>query len=290
MNEFASLRPYLFSIAYRMLGSAMDAEDAVQDTYLRWVAADRADVRSPKAFLATIVTRLCINRLTSARAERESYVGVWLPEPVLTVSDPLWSSPEALIGDKQTLSMAFMLLMESLTPDERAVFTLRAVFDEDYDDISMAVGKSPAACRQLYHRARSKVAQARSADATTPETLVSMVDAITAAFIGGDIDALTGLLASDVTSVADGGGKVRGAGTRPIHGPVAVAAVLKRVFETAAELGAQTELTEVNGMTGFISRVGDVILAVGTVELRDGKISRLMYVLNPDKLRRLNGG
>jgi RNA polymerase sigma-70 factor (ECF subfamily) len=289
MNEFDSLRPYLFSIAYRMLGSVMDAEDVVQDAYLRWAAADRADVRSPKAFLATIVTRLCINRLTSAHAERESYVGVWLPEPVMTSIDPLWSSPEALIGDKQTLSMAFMLLMESLTPDERAVFTLRAVFDEEYDDIAKAVGKSPAACRQLYHRARTKVAEARSADAAPPETLVSMVDQITAAFVGGDIDALTGLLASDVTSMADGGGKVRGAGTRPIHGPVAVAAVLKRVFQTGAELGAQTELIEINGAPGFVSRVGDVILAVGTVELRGGKISRIMYVLNPDKLRHLNG-
>ena len=289
MNEFDSLRPYLFSIAYRMLGSAMDAEDVVQDTYLRWAAAHREDVRSPKAFLATIVTRLCLNRLTSARAERESYVGVWLPEPVLTASDPVWSSPEALIGDKQTLSLAFMLLMESLTPDERAVFTLRAVFDEEYDDIAKAVGKSAAACRQLYHRARAKVADARAADAAPPRVLAGIADAITAAFIGGDVDALTGLLASDVTSMADSGGKVRGAGTRPIHGPLAVAAVLKRVFETGVELGAQTELTEINGAPGFISRVGDVILAVGTVELRGGKISRIMYVLNPDKLQRHNG-
>lgn len=289
MNEFDSLRPYLFSIAYRMLGSAMDAEDAVQDAYLRWAAADREDVRSPKAFLATIITRLCLNRLTSARAERESYVGVWLPEPVMTASDPVWSSPEALIGDKQTLSLAFMLLMESLTPDERAVFTLRAVFDEEYDDIAKAVGKSPAACRQLYHRARAKVAEARAADVAPLQVLSGVADAITAAFVGGDIDALTGLLTSDVTSMADSGGKVRGAGTRPIHGPVAVAAVLKRVFQTAFELGAQTELTEINGAPGFVSRVGGVILAIGTVELRGGKISRIMYVLNPDKLRRLNG-
>jgi RNA polymerase sigma-70 factor, ECF subfamily len=288
MNEFDSLRPYLFSIAYRMLGSAMDAEDVVQDTYLRWAAADRADVRSPKAFLATVVTRLCINRLTSARAERESYVGVWLPEPVLTASDPLWASPESEIGNKQTLSMAFMLLMESLTPDERAVFTLRAVFDEEYDDIAKAVGKSPAACRQLYHRARTKVANARTAEAAPPHALTGIVDAITSAFMHGDVDALTGLLASDVTSMADSGGKVRGAGTRPIHGPVAVAAVLRRVFQTGAELGAQTELTEINGAPGFVSRVGGVILAVGTVELRGGKISRIMYMLNPDKLRRLN--
>lgn len=289
MNEFDSLRPYLFSIAYRMLGSAMDAEDAVQDAYLRWAAADREDVRSPKAFLATIITRLCLNRLTSARAERESYVGVWLPEPVMTASDPVWSSPEALIGDKQTLSLAFMLLMESLTPDERAVFTLRAVFDEEYDDIAKAVGKSPAACRQLYHRARAKVAEARAADVAPLQVLSGVADAITAAFVGGDIDALTGLLTSDVTSMADSGGKVRGAGTRPIHGPAAVAAVLKRVFQTAFELGAQTELTEINGAPGFVSRVGGVILAIGTVELRGGKISRIMYVLNPDKLRRLNG-
>lgn len=289
MNEFDSLRPYLFSIAYRMLGSAMDAEDAVQDAYLRWAAADREDVRSPKAFLATIITRLCLNRLTSARAERESYVGVWLPEPVMTASDPVWSSPEALIGDKQTLSLAFMLLMESLTPDERAVFTLRAVFDEEYDDIAKAVGKSPAACRQLYHRARAKVAEARAADVAPLQVLSGVADAITAAFVGGDIDALTGLLTSDVTSMADSGGKVRGAGTRPIHGPAAVAAVLKRVFQTAFELGAQTELTEINGAPGFVSRVGGVILAIGTVELRGGKISRILYVLNPDKLRRLNG-
>jgi RNA polymerase sigma-70 factor (ECF subfamily) len=288
MNEFDSLRPYLFSIAYRMLGSAMDAEDVVQDSYLRWAAADRDEVRSPKAFLATIVTRLCLNRLTSARAERESYVGVWLPEPVLTASDPLWSSPEALVGDKQTLSLAFMLLMESLTPDERAVFTLRAVFDEEYDDIAKAVGKSPAACRQLYHRARSKLAEARAADAAPPEALADIVDAITSAFIGGDIDALTGLLASDVTSMADGGGKVRGAGTRPVHGPLAVVAVLKRVFQTGVELGAQTELTEINGAPGFISRVGDTIISAGSVELRDGLISRIMFVVNPDKLRRLN--
>jgi RNA polymerase sigma-70 factor (ECF subfamily) len=290
MNEFDSLRPYLFSIAYRMLGSAMDAEDVVQDAYLRWAAADREGVRSPKAFLATIVTRLCINRLTSARAERESYIGVWLPEPVMTAADPVWSSPETVIGDKQTLSMAFMLLMESLTPDERAVFTLRAVFDEEYNDIAKAVGKSAAACRQLYHRARHKVAEARAADAAPPHVMEGIVDAITAAFVGGDIDALTGLLASDVTSMADGGGKVRGAGTRPVYGIAAVTAVLRRVFQTGAELGAQTTLTEINGAPGFVSRVGDAILAVGTVELQGGKISRIMYVLNPDKLQRLNGG
>lgn len=288
MNEFDSLRPYLFSIAYRMLGSAMDAEDVVQDAYLRWAAADRKAVRSPKAFLATVVTRLCINRLTSARAERESYIGVWLPEPVMTAADPVWSSPETVIGDKQTLSMAFMLLMESLTPDERAVFTLRAVFDEEYNDIAKAVGKSPAACRQLYHRARHKVAEARAADAAPPHVMEGIVDAITAAFVGGDIDALTGLLASDVTSMADGGGKVRGAGTRPVYGIAAVTAVLRRVFQTGADLGAQTTLTEINGAPGFVSRVGDVILAVGTVELQGGKISRIMYVLNPDKLQRLN--
>ena len=288
MNEFDSLRPYLFSIAYRMLGSAMDAEDIVQDAYLRWAAADRDEVRSPKAFLSTIITRLCINRLTSARAERESYVGVWLPEPVLTGSDPLWSSPEASIGDKQTLSMAFMLLMESLTPDERAVFTLRAVFDEEYDDIAKAVGKSPAACRQLYHRARTKVAEARAADAAPPEALAGIADAMTAAFMHGDMDALTGLLASEVTSMADGGGKVRGAGTRPIRGAAAVAAVMRKVFEYGAALNAQLELMEVNGAPGFLSRAGDTIISAGSVELRDGLITRIMFVVNPDKLQRLN--
>jgi RNA polymerase sigma-70 factor (ECF subfamily) len=206
----------------------------------------------------------------------------------MTAADPVWSSPETVIGDKQTLSMAFMLLMESLTPDERAVFTLRAVFDEEYNDIAKAVGKSPAACRQLYHRARHKVAEARAADAAPPHVMEGIVDAITAAFVGGDIDALTGLLASDVTSMADGGGKVRGAGTRPVYGIAAVTAVLRRVFQTGADLGAQTTLTEINGAPGFVSRVGDVILAVGTVELQGGKISRIMYVLNPDKLQRLN--
>ena len=288
MNEFDSLRPYLFSIAYRMLGSAMDAEDVVQDAYLRWRAADREDVRSPKAFLSTIVTRLCLNRLTSARAERESYVGVWLPEPVLTASDPLWSSPESQIGDKQTLSLAFMLLMESLTPDERAVFTLRAVFDEEYDDIGKAVGKTAAACRQLYHRARTKVAEARAADAAPPESLANIADAITSAFMHGDMQALTGLLSSDVTSMADGGGKVRGAGTRPIHGAAAVAAVMRKVFEYGAAMHAQLELTEVNGAPGFISRAGDTIISAGSVEMRDGLITRIMFVVNPDKLQRLN--
>lgn len=288
MDEFQSLRPYLFSIAYRMLGSAMDSEDTVQDAYLRWAAADRESVRSPKAFLATIVTRLCINRLTSARADRESYVGVWLPEPLLTAIDPLWSSPEAEVGSRESLSLAFMLLLESLSPDERAVFVLRSVFDYDYAEIAEIVGKSSAACRQMFHRAREKVADARAADAPHADALARLAASLTAAFERGDLATMSGLLTEDVTSMADGGGKVRGAGLRPVRGIAAVTAVLKQVLIRGRELGAVPELAEVNGVPGFVTRVDGSIFSVTVLELRDGKISRMMFVANPDKLRHAN--
>lgn len=288
MDDFHALRPYLFSIAYRMLGSAMDAEDVLQDVYLRWANTDREAVRSPKAFLSTIVTRLSLNRLTSARAERETYVGVWLPEPLLTAADPNWSSPEADVGGKESVSMAFLLLLESLSPDERAVFVLRGVFDFEYAEIAETLGKSAAACRQLYHRAREKIAAARAAEHAPPDALMAIATAMSEAYTRGDVTALSELLAGDVVSMTDSGGKVRGAGLRVVRGQANVAAVLRAVFQRGIAIGATIEITEVNGQPGFVSRVSERIISVGVLELRDGLISRVMFVVNPDKLARIN--
>src|SRR2546426_710935 len=214
-EAFTELRPLLFSIAYRMVGSAMDAEDLVQEAYLPWQEASDADVRSPRAYLATIVTRLAINHLRSARVQRESYVGPWLPEPLMTEHVPDASGHVEL---SESLSMAFLVLLERLSPVERAVFLLSKVFAFDYAEIARIVDKSEANCRQICARAKKRVGAPCGRFQASPEHAERLVERFTRATGAGDLDGLLAVLAEDITLWADGGGKVPGAALEPIHG------------------------------------------------------------------------
>ena len=202
---FQSLRPHLFSVAYRMLGSASDAEDVVQDAWLRAASAPAA-LESARAWLTTVVTRLCLDRLKSARARREEYVGPWLPEPVPTGAV---DSADTMLSRHESVTMAFLVLLESLSPLERAVFLLREVFDYEYADIAQITGRDEAACRQLFSRAKKHISDHRPRFPASPEAHAKMVGRFMEACLAGDMDGLMSLLAEDVTAWSDGGGKVR---------------------------------------------------------------------------------
>jgi RNA polymerase sigma-70 factor (ECF subfamily) len=264
-----------------MLGSVMDAEDMVQETYLRWQSAAPADVRSPKAYLSTVITRLCIDRLRSARARRESYIGPWLPEPLVTEENDI----DDRTGDDASLSMAFLVLLERLTPVERAVFLLRDVFDYDYAEVARATGKSEANCRQLARRARGRVAEQRRRFEAPP----AQVEAIAARFLraaaDGDMQGLLDLLAEDVTLWSDGGGKVAAA-----LNPVAGADKVARFFAGLGQkLPADFSLrrARVNGGPGIIMYQGARPYGVVSAEIAGGRVRGLRIVVNPEKLQRV---
>jgi len=227
-DNFERHRSLLFSIAYRMLGSVADAEDVVQEAYLRWREVPTKEVRSPKSYLSAVVTRLSINRLRSARAQREKYVGPWLPEPLL--SDPAEETAGAAELD-ESLSMAFLVLLESLNPVERAVFLLREVFDYDYDEISRIVEKSEDNCRQIARRARQSVAARRPRFERSPEQEERLARQFFETCMNGDMEGLVEILSADVTLRSDGGGRVAAA-PYPIHGPERVARFLLGVLRT----------------------------------------------------------
>ncbi len=282
-DAFQTYRPLLFSVAYRMTGSASQAEDIVQDAYIRFQQAktDAVPAQSLKAYLTTIVVNLCLNYLKSAHVQREEYIGIWLPEPMLTsLSDQV--SPEATVEQQESISLAFLVLLEKLTPPERAVFLLHEVFDYAFDDIAQMLGKSPANCRQLFHRAKSHLAEKRQRASIEPEKRRQLTSSFIAACQSGDLAALTRMLASDVTAWADGGGKVH-AGLLPVSGRETVA----RLFITLARkvpAGHTIFLTEVNGAPALLARHGDQIAWVLDLEIVDGAIVGLRSILNPDKL------
>src|SRR2546427_1932457 len=217
---FAEVRPILFSIAYRMLGSVMDAEDVVQEAYLRWQEASDDDVRSPRAYLATMVTRLCINQLRSARVQREAYVGPWLPEPLVTEHTP---DPSGSVELAESLSMAFLVLLERLSAIERAVFLLHEVFDFEYPEIARIVDKSEANCRQIFARAKKRVESSHARFPASVEEAGRLLERFTRATAAGDMDGLLAVLAEDITLWPDGGGKAPGAAstrsTAPARSP-----------------------------------------------------------------------
>lgn len=286
-ETFEDYRPLLFSIAYRMLGSAMEAEDMVQEAYLRYQATQRESIQSLKPFLTTIITRLCLDQLKSARVQRESYIGQWLPEPVLTGGDDtyLTTSPEAQVSKYESISMAFMLLLESLSPLERAVFLLREVFDYDYAEIASIVERDEAACRQLYSRARKHVHENRPRFEPSPDVHRRILNQFLEAVESGKVDGLVNLLAEDVVSMADGGGKVA-ASPRPIHGKAQVA----RLFAGLMRLeppGTTYEIVEVNGQPALIVRVNGKPFSVMSFETNGKQITFIRVVSNPDKLTRL---
>jgi RNA polymerase sigma-70 factor (ECF subfamily) len=280
-DVFAEARPLLFSIAYRMLGSVMDAEDLVQDTYARWRETNPEDIRSPQAFLTTIITRLCINHLQSARTHREVYVGPWLPEPLVT--DP---APSALdhIELAESLSMAFMVLLERLTPTERAIFLLREVFAFDYADIARIVEKREANCRQLFARAQKHLETRQARFPVNRERAERLVEQFSQAARGGNVEALVGLLAEDITLWSDGGGKVAAA-LHPIHGSSHVARFVVGALAKFVPAGAVACMAKVNGQPGILSYVGGQPQAALVFEIADDRISAVFVITNPDKLR-----
>jgi RNA polymerase sigma-70 factor (ECF subfamily) len=288
-ETFEAYRPYLFAIAYRMLGSAMDAEDMVQETFLRAEAANAAVIVSPKAYLATILTRLCVNELHSAHTRREQYVGPWLPEPIATEGMAEAADPEERVEAEETISLAFLTLLEELQPVERAVFLLREVFDYEYGEIAGMLGKSEAACRQAFSRAKKHLAEHRPRYAASPESHRRMLTTFLQAVRGGDMAALTTLLADDVMLWADGGGKVRGAVTRPIHGRDAVARFAVGSLRLVPA-GYAVEIAEINGLPSAVVRAGGRVFSVLSIEVDGERIGAVRVVANPEKLARLSTG
>ena len=282
-DVFTSARPLLFSIAYRMLGSVAEAEDVVQDAWLRWQAAADDDVREPRAYLATIVTRLSINELRSARSRREEYVGPWLPEPLVTDQSPDPSEPIELA---ESLSMAFLLMLERLSPIERAVLLLRDVFDFDYAEVARIVDKSEANCRQLLVRAKKHLGADEprfGADRAHAERLVRrFIDAAGA----GEIDGMVAVLAEDITLWPDGGGKVPSA-ARPIRGMDAVSRFTAGVFERFLSDARHLQPVWINGQPGFIVYDGNELRGALGFDVRGGRIHDIYVITNPDKLRSL---
>jgi RNA polymerase sigma-70 factor (ECF subfamily) len=281
---FESHRPLLFSIAYRMLGSASDAEDVVQDAWLRYRGADTDDVRSPKAFAATIVTRLCLDRLKSARAAREQYVGPWLPEPLLTPGE---EAPDAMLQRSETVTLAFLLLLETLAPEERAVFLLKEVFDYGHAEIGEMLGISVANSRQLLHRAKERVASGRPRLDGTSASRRAMAERFARAFQSGDTGELSALLGDHVGLWADGGGKVT-SGKRPLAGRAEVLNFLIGLHRIAVthHFGerATLEVAEVNREPAMILRVDGVLDSVYVLTIAGGAIAAIRVVRNPDKL------
>jgi RNA polymerase sigma-70 factor, ECF subfamily len=282
-EEFEELRPLLFAIGYRILGSVAEAEDAVQETWLRYESSQTQPV-SPKAFLSAVVTRISIDVLRSARVRRESYVGPWFPEPLLT--DP-YEDPERSAELADSLSMAALLLLERLTPLERAVFVLREVFGFSFPEVAAAVGRSEAACRQLAVRARRHMDVGRprfEADRREREELAArFFDALR----DGDVDGLRELLAADVQMVGDGGGKAPGL-ARSVIGADNVARVLASGFPVLFRIDAKVEPHELNGQPGAIlrDRAGNVVSTL-TLDVLGGRIQTIRAVINPDKLGHL---
>jgi RNA polymerase sigma-70 factor (TIGR02957 family) len=276
-DTFVAHRNLLFTIAYELLGSATDAEDVLQETWLRWVRVDLDTVRDRRAYLVRIATNQALTRLRTVGRRRESYVGSWLPEPLLTVADV---ADDVELAD--SVSMAMLLVLETLTPTERAVFVLREVFGFDYDEVAQAVDKSPAAVRQIAHRARSHVAARRTRGVASPSEAEAAVAAFQRAIETGELQGLLDVLAPDVVVVGDGGG-VKQAVLRPIVGADKVARVL------TAGLGRvrarmSVERVNVNGGPALIVRLDGEIDGVLAVRVEDRRVSGIYYVRNPEKL------
>jgi RNA polymerase sigma-70 factor (ECF subfamily) len=284
-DAFEAARPHLLGIAYRMTGSLADAEDLVQEAWLRWQAADRSVVESPRPYLATIVTRLALDYLKSARVRREQYVGPWLPEPAPTGVFAGEGTPEHEVELKDSLSYAFVVLLERLAPVERAVFLLRDVFDYDYREIAAVVGKSEAACRQALHRARARLADARPRFQCGYQQRLRLLEAFARAANAGDMEALTAVLSGDVVAVGDGGGK-RVAALNPIYGADRVARFLAGVARK--ERADRVAVVDLNGVPALALLAFGRLQSLCFVEPGDeDRIAGVYIVRNPDKLARV---
>jgi RNA polymerase sigma-70 factor (ECF subfamily) len=268
----------LFGTAYRMLGSVADAEDIVQDAWLKWHRTDRSTVRHPKAYLVRTVTNLSLNRLTSAQAVREAYVGPWLPEPLLTSPDV---AEEVELAD--SVSMAVLVVLETLTPAERAVFMLREVFGYSYAEIAETLAKPEATVRQCAHRAREHVRARRPRFTADAAEQREIAEKFLAACTGGELNEVLALLAPEVTAWSDGGGVVSAA-RRPLHGPDHVARWLLGVLRKPEFQGIEQRLAEINGAPGIVFGFGGQTAGAVTFDAADGRVTALRAVLNPHKL------
>jgi RNA polymerase sigma-70 factor (ECF subfamily) len=270
-EAFVAHRNLLFTVAYEMLGSAADAEDVLQETWLRWSGVDLATVRDQRAYLVRVTTRQALSRLRALGRRKESYVGPWLPEPLLTAPDV---AEDIELAD--SVSMAMLLVLETLRPTERAVFLLRTVFDLEYEEIAEAVDKTPAAVRQIAHRARAHVAARRPREVVSPAQTRVALEAFRRAVETGDLQGLLDILAPDVVLLTDGGG-VKQAALDPVTGAERVAAALGRI-------GAVVSSAQVNGCPALVLRLDGVIDTVVAVRIEDGLITGLYAVRNPEKL------
>jgi len=287
-ETFESNRPYLFAIAYRMLGSAMDAEDMVQETYIRYQKAQPENLHSLKAYLTTILTRLCIDQLDLAFRKRELYVGPWLPEPILTEEVPEGVNPEKKVEREESISLAFLVLLEKLQPFERAVFLLREVFEYEFAEIAeMLEEQSEAACRRSFSRAKQHLVDSRPRFAPAPEAHRHLLNSFLTAVQGGEMTPLTELLSEDVTVWVDGGGKVKQAALQPISGREAVTRFIqgsKRFWQGITH----ADLEEVNGQTALvIRRDNGQVFSVLTMDFEQGQIATIRIMANPEKLSRI---
>ncbi|MGW5439372.1 RNA polymerase sigma-70 factor [Nocardia asteroides] len=279
-EAFVTHRNLLFTVAYEMLGSAADAEDVLQETWLRWVDVDLSEVRDQRAYLVRITTRQSLTRLRTLGRRRETYVGPWLPEPLLTVPDV---AEDVALAD--SVSMAMLLVLETLAPVERAVFVLREVFDLSYDEIAAAVDKSPAAVRQIAHRARAHVAARKPRGAVTTAQSREAIAAFGRAVETGDLQGLLDLLAPEVVLLADGGGVVK-AVVRPIVGAGKVARLMSAGLPRAGGT-VSTDPIQINGAPALLFRIDGKLDSVLAIRLDDGAITGLYVVRNPDKLSRI---
>lgn len=282
-------RPLLFSIAYRMLGSAFDAEDVLQDAWLRYRGVDRSTIRSPKAFATTIVTRLCLDRLKSARMTRQEYIGPWLPEPVLTSE---LENPAARLQRAESVTLAFLVLLEKLSPEERAVFVLKDIFEYDHSEIAEMLGTTVDNSRQLLHRAKARLAEGRTRLNGTSLSRRAIAERFTRAFSSGDGSELTMLLAKDVSMWSDGGGKASAA-RRPLVGRDQVVNFLIGLHRTAQTAGltlrdVSLTIEDVNSEPALVLRVGQRLESIFVFSIDEDAISEIRVVRNPDKLAHID--
>jgi RNA polymerase sigma-70 factor (ECF subfamily) len=279
MGSFATYdasRPHLLSIAYRMLGSAEDADDIVQEAWMRWRDTDESSVRDPRAWLSVTVCRLCLDKLKSIRRQREAYAGTWLPEPVVT-EQPL---------EREAISLALLVLFETLTPVERAVYILRQVFDYTHPEIAGALDMTEASVRQAFHRAKERVAERRPRFAPSDQEHSKLLQAFGSALVHGDLADLTNLLAADATLWADGGGRVRGAAGRAIRGGEAISRFLLGLRTKFGAPADQTfEVQQINGWPALVGRSEGRVNAILTIETDGKQIVAVRNVVNPEKLR-----
>lgn len=282
-REFEAHRRHLMGLAYRMLGSLAEAEDAVQESYLRWRAVEHSAIENPRAFLSTVLTRLCLDQLKSARVRRESYVGPWLPEPVL---DSAALDAESASDYAHDLSVALMLTLERLSPLERAAFLLHDVFEVDFAEVAATLGRSEAACRQLASRARAHVQAARPRFKPSPDEGARLAAAFREAAQSGDTLAMARLLASDAVLYSDGGGK-RPAALNPIRGADKIVRFFAGIAKKGHAQGWRARAASINGLPGFVLADAAGSVQTGAFAVEDGRIAAIYLVTNPDKLRRV---